>query len=96
VNQTDLDDLTTELFDEDLPNVVSAHFAGCGDSFSGSLSREHVETNEIVGIRSVFTAPSERFIGLHVDDPIWIGDEQYYARVIETRGVATTALILGK
>ena len=96
MNQNDLDDLADELFDEDLPNVVAAHFDGCGDSFSGSLSREHVETSEIVGIRSVFTAPSNRFIGLCVDDPIWIGDEQFYARVIETRGVATTALILGK
>lgn len=96
MNQTDLDDLADELFDEDLPNVVSASFDGCGDPFSGSLSREHVETSEIVGIRSVFTAPAHRLIGLCVDDPIWVGDEQWFARVIETRGVATMAIILGK
>lgn len=96
MNQTELDDLTAELFDEDLPNVLAAHFDGCGDDFRGSLSKEHVETNEIVGIRSVFLAPTKALIGLHVDDPIWIGDEQWYARVIETRGVATSAIVLGK
>lgn len=96
MNQNDLDDLANEMFDEDLPNVVAAHFDGCGDPFSGSLSREHVETSEIVGIRSVFTTPTHRLIGLCKDDPIWIGDQQFYARVIETRGVATSAIILGK
>lgn len=96
MNQTDLDDLAAELFDEDLPNVVAARYDGCGDDFSGSLSKEHVETNEIVGIRSVFTAPTHKLVGLCVDDPIWIGDEQWYVRVIETRGVATSAIILGK
>jgi hypothetical protein len=94
--QSELDDLTAELFDPDLPNVVLAHFDGCGDAFHGSLSKEHVETNEVVGIRSVFTCPTHALDGLHENDPIWIGDVSYFARVIETRGVATSAVILGK
>ena len=96
MKQSDLDDLAVELFDEDGPNIVAARFAGCGDDFLGSLSREHIETDEISGIRSVFLCPSCKLGGLSQHDPIWIGDEQYLARLIEVRGRAISAVILGK
>ena len=88
------DDLVRELFDPDFPNVAAASFAGCQE-FNGSLSREHIETNEIVGIRSVFLAPSADLEGLGVGGVITIGGVRYIAQVLQVRGRAITAVVLG-
>jgi len=96
VDQNDLESLSAELFDPDMPNVFPATFEGCDKEFFGALSREHIETDEIVGIRSVFTCPTHKIERLQADDPILIGSEQFYARVIECRGALISGLILGK
>lgn len=95
MNQSDLDELVSELFDPDLPNVVSASF-GDSDPFNGSLSREHIETDEIVGIRSVFLCASKDVAALERDQVITVDDDDYFARVIEKRGRGLSAVILGK
>ena len=95
MNTDEVDSLVFELFDSDLPNVGPVRIAGRSE-FYGSLSREHVETDEIVGVRSVLVAPSARLDGLRVGETVTFDGVEYIARVIEVRGRAVTAVILGR
>lgn len=95
MNQSELDDLADELFDPDLPNVVPVSF---GDSapFNGSLSREHIETDEIVGVRSVLICARKNIQSLTENQSIKVDGDVYFARYIEQRGRAISAVVLGK
>lgn len=95
MNADELDDLASELFDSDLPNVVCASI-GNGATFNASLTREHVETDEIVGIRSVLLAPAHELEGLRAGASIEIDGDNYIASVIEIRGRAMVGVILGR
>lgn len=88
------DSLAREMFDPDVPNVVEVELAD-GSTFYGSFTREYVETDEIVGVRSVLTAPSADVEGLTTGDSITVAGTVYKARVIQVRGRAITGVILG-
>lgn len=88
------DELAREIFDPDMPNVMPASFGG-GATFYGSLSREYVETDELVGVRSVFLCASADLDGLQAGDTLTIEGRDFVARVIEIRGRAIAAVVLG-
>ena len=95
MDRAELDDLTRELFDSDLPNVTLATL-GSGGEFYGSFSREYLETEEIAGARSVFLAAKADVENVVEGDSIEIDDETYFIRVIEPSGRGISALLLGK
>jgi hypothetical protein len=91
----EVDNLVSELFDPDLPNVAPVSIRGRAD-FYGSLSREHIETDEIVGVRSVLVAPRANLDGLRVGETLTIDGDDYISRLIEVRGRGITAVVLGR
>lgn len=82
------------MFDPDLPNVAECSF-GDAPAFYGSFNREYVETDDIVGVRSVLTAPSADVEGLAAGDSITVAGTVYKARIIQIRGRAITGIVLG-
>lgn len=95
MKKSELDELALELFDPDLPNVVSASISG-GPDIYGSLSREFVETDEVVGVRSVFLTSSASVDGVRNGETIEVDGDTKKIRVIQPRGRAITALVLGQ
>lgn len=95
MDTAELDALALEILDPDLPNAVKYSF-GNGPDLDGTLSTQYIETDEIAGDRSVLTGRKTDLASLAANAAITVDGEAFFARVIQSRGRALSAVVLGK
>lgn len=94
MDRAELDSLAAEFMDADLANVVDCVFSG--GTVRGSFSREYIETDQVAGVRSVILCPSSSVDTVATGDAVTVDGVNYTVQVIEQRGRAFTALVLGR
>lgn len=88
----ELSEFAREFLDSDvLGYVIGAHTSG---DIPGIYTRRYVESEQIAGIRPIFSITDADADSLTIDSPITINDVPYLIREKQSDGAGLTTLIL--
>lgn len=94
MNLSEAREVAREMMDEDLSSVVSVEHNG-RSAFNASMTRDYVEIDNIIGVRSILLCIDEDADEIDQGDQLVIDGMTFIAQAKQRRGRVTVAIVLG-